>query len=194
LFVDIMPLRPKTKPIALLLGALIAWIYIRYYVKVAPGGFELLQTSIANASIHDVLAEKRPLVLQEPLESVDSLLSTTLRHLKPLSFVDKNARQNNNKNIWRRCIARYTIIAFTDNSVPWHELDIRHPFMPCDVARIRLEPNQVVILPPRYLYRPADFDGASKSMHLAEVYDPLHMLMRPFAALLLTSKSEAKCP
>lgn len=181
------------KLLAWVLAALLAWVYVRYALKTRPDML-ILQTSITNDRMHDLLAEKHPIILDESIPSVKELLQSTFRYQYiasksrvclpvpvPTTSDDKKMKNINNKNAWHRCTGRYTLLHVHGEH---GAIDVKHPHMQYDVLRVNMGDSRIMILPPRYWYRLVSTDVAQgdkikAQLHATELYDLIHAIMMP---------------
>jgi hypothetical protein len=154
---------------------LVAIVYVRYYASVAKEP-QLLQTSVSNEKLLDLLEERQPLVLNESIADVQELSRTVLRYQRA-SESKGDVRPSAH---WTLATSRYTLLYIRSQS---GTVDIVHPFRPHDVYRIKLNPGQVLLLPPRYRFR-----CTSTTLSFLAVHDWLSLVLRPFAYTLLTFK------
>ena len=186
--------RARTTVILQILAASLAVVYLRYYLKYNPS-VELLQTSVSNASLPKVLAEKLPIVLDESIVHVESLLQTIFKYQYCYSR-RKQVDIRGEGAPWIPCRARFTLVWSASASA---EVDVRHPMKPLDIIRVKLRADQPLILPPRWLYKPITIIHAAsktgtpqnyiKKADVLEVFDFLHLAFWPLAPLLLTHRA-----
>lgn len=174
--------------IALVCGVVVVYVYVGHYMKYAPD-VKILQTSISNHKMALVLQERYPIVIDEAVVDSNNLFSTIFKY--QYSFKQKTVLSSSasDKRLqqWRRCFSRFTVVVSQQDKL---SVDVRHPFKPLEVTRIKMRRDQSLILPPRWLFRPvpslSSQSGGAVSVIIYEAYDLLHLLLRPFAALLLS--------
>lgn len=177
-----------TQTLASVCAIVVAWIYLRFYLRLSPG-IDILQTSISNPNIPDVLRERYPIVLDEAIVDLTSIFATILR-FQYCWRVKRTVNVGAAHAAWSRCFSRYTVIVLNYDG---GYVEVRHPLKAADIVRIKLRRDQPLLLPPRWLYRPAPhtdngMEVKGGALTVYDTYDWLHLVLRPFAALLLTHK------
>jgi hypothetical protein len=144
--------------LVLILIAMIAIIYFRYYLSANPH-FEILQSSIENVK-PSLLFEQSPLIIEEPLVNPGSLTKTLFKYL----YVLKRDVATTLPNVLMKNKAKYLIISpISDAGViqishPRHSALIRRAIQKKDIrqvpiANVKLNPNQCMILPMHWWYK-----------------------------------------
>lgn len=168
--------------------ALVVWVYARYAFKVRPG-LDILETSITNDRMHEVLAEKYPIIIAESIPDIKDVMRTTFKH----QYITSRAKsiplgggRVKSMPSWRRCIARYTLLHVHHHQGASVNIDVKHPNMKFDVVRISMRDSGLLILPPRYMYRPVadstdELKKAQPSPRVVtiELFDALHVIAMP---------------
>ena len=155
----------------------------------------ILQSSVSNLNLATILTEKQPIVFTESVvNAADSLSKTVFRyHAVLVSRTRVHAPKQ--ADAWTKCLARWTLLV--PRSVPGSmdatDVDVRHPSRPIDVVRIKLKPNQPLVLPPGWLFRLADSNPNSAArIDVTDMYDVLCLLLRPLATVLLRHREPSQ--
>lgn len=166
---------------------LVVIVHVRYYRSVSKRELDIVQASVSNPALHGLLDERSLIVIEESIVDMDDFVRKLFKYRYVSSHKDShnNSHKDSHKHAtaaWTLAVGRYTLLYYS--SAEDAGVDVIHPFSPCNVVRIKLARDQVVILPPRYRYRPStDSPGQLKSITL---HDWLSLALRPFAYLLLT--------
>lgn len=141
----------------------VAYILLRYYVKPASNT-TIVQSKLSEFDIK-LLFEKDPIVMEEQIVQPKQLLDAYFKYL----YSYKTHPRPDNK--WHQNKARYLII---HNAQFVH---IAHPSNKGDptpnYVDIRVQPNQVIILPSLWLYK-------VKGGTLTALYDIPSIILTPF--------------
>ncbi len=169
---------------------LLVWVYMRYAMKVRPEML-MLQTSITHDRMHELLAEKHPVIIDESIPNIKDMLKTTFKYQYIMSRTSQSPPYYDaakREAPWRRCNARYTLLHVRSASNAFF-IDVKHPKMKYDIVRVNVRDSCVMILPPRYWYRPVAHAHAptadmqkpeiKSSLHIVELYDVIHTVMMP---------------
>lgn len=138
-------------------------IYVRWSLRPCVGT-QILQTDVARCT-PDLLAEKKPIVLQDRVVDHRALLTTVFRY----QFV---ASDTCKPPSGKRTNARFTVL-FNPRSDC--EIDIGHPHHhESRVTRVRLPKNMTLIMPPRW------FVSAPSDVGTIRLYDTYHTIAKYF--------------
>jgi hypothetical protein len=139
---------------------LLAAAYLRYYLAAAPG-MTMLQASAASCT-PALLAEKRPIVIQDRVVRHEDLLTTVFRFQHLYASAREGLPPDPRP---RRSRARFTVLFDPDRDV---RVDVLHPDGDGGLVRVALGRAQALVLPPRWCY--AAPDGARE----LRLYDSFH--------------------
>lgn len=133
-----------------ILVLLVAWIYVRGALSVCPlADYQLLQVPIAALSLN-LLYEKKPIVINEPVVDPTQLLTSVFK----FQYVYASDVKRVSKGVVVQNKAKFAIVYSSDHA---YTLQVMHPYHHVKI-KIKCEKHQCVIIPVRYKFMTEEID------------------------------------
>ena len=145
--------------------AIVGYVYIRYYTTPCKD-MQIVQTSLRKCT-PDLLAEKRPVVLEDRVLDHGDLLGTVFK----FQFVTSERSPSSLAETAYKTPARFTLLFLDGEDVTTH-VDIVHPVPGTGGARVVLRRGTTLVVPPRWTVTPGPH------VSRIELYDSFHAALR----------------
>ena len=170
-----------SRPLAYFVGALIVACYVRYYTK-PPSALRMIPGSLRQGDdLGSLLLSRDPVLLEERVASPQDLFDGGLLRYTYLLRTRPTPLSN---TAWSLPLpARFTVILCnaSDNIKNFY-VDVAHGRFASDVVRVKVGPR-LLLMPAGWSVKPGGCkEGSAVAIY---AYDALHLLMRPFARVLL---------
>ena len=190
-----------------LLVVLVVAAYARDYLRSPAEPMTILQVSVSNPRLFETLLERSPIVLQEPLaEPLDAFAAKIFRwahvYRRHRTVPEQDeASLRAHITLWRST-ARWTLFQKkTTFHAPAADIEIAHPAQPRNAVRVALANDQVIVLPPMFLFRisahglhapAAQASRKEAKASLLEVHDATSALLSPFVPARVRTRTLQK--